>query len=155
MASIPTVPFSYLSEDSRRSTPNVDEDIKNLITSIKVLKSKAVASTVDGAAASINVDIFDKQISELQEVLDKLSAEPPEPTATPIPEEPLYGLLKKKTVMSKNQVFHSPYTLIVFTDLDQAKTAETAGIMQEKAVMSVNFPSHYPTLYRIKLEAVE
>lgn len=130
----------------------VDDDVKNLIASIKVLKSKAkIASEEAGGTKAIDIDIFDRQIAELQEVLDKLSAEPPGPEPTPIPTEPLYGLLKKNSVVSKNEVFHSPYMLVVFTDLDQARTAETAGMMQHK----VAFSEHYPTLYRLVLEPVE
>ncbi len=133
-----------LSSYDPQSWTKVDDDIKGIISNIRTLRAKA------GEAGIASIDLFDRQINELQEVLDKLSEEPPEPHPTPIPDEILYGLLKKKPVTSKNQLFHSPYTLLVFTDLDQAKTAETAAISQEKAAQS----KHYPTLYRIVLEPV-
>jgi hypothetical protein len=97
-------------------------------------------------------DVFDRHANELKEVRDKLLEEPPAPTAIPIPDEPLYGLIRMNTFDSanENKLFKAPYNVHLFTDLDEARNLEKAAITQANAIPGLN--KHHPTLYKIVLE---
>lgn len=129
-----------------------DTDLQQLIASLVSLKTKTG-----------DTQFFNQQIETIKAYMkthnspsenDNPLSKEPEVLPTPIPDEPLYGLLSiKPSSNSKPQLFAPPYSLQVFTDLQQARDAETGSIAQARVFFTGK--EHYATLYRIKLETVD
>lgn len=68
---------------------------------------------------------------------------------TPIPSEPLYGLLSFFPESKGKE-----YTVRIFKDLEQARRTEAAAIVQSRKVES-DQQVYHPTLYRVKFEPIE
>ena len=85
---------------------------------------------------------------------------------TPIPSVPLYGLLQREPLPTTEQkqqecdeLFNPKYTLKVFTNLQQAKNAESASVVtsiktyEKMALFQQEL--YHPKLYKIVCEPIE
>ena len=112
-------------------------------------------------------DYFKKQLDELKKYVQDLPDEKCiawginknqfEIQPTPIPEEPLFGLLQMTPDSKKDKEALFPeYTVRVFKDLEQAKRTESASIVQFRNTIGKGTPNasnkYHPTLYKIKFE---